>query len=703
MRLASAQAAGLAPAWNSAGSRVREMIWSKALTYLLVMPNRLAAESSPYLRQHAENPVDWWPWNAEALATAKREEKPMLLSIGYAACHWCHVMAHESFEDDATAALMNAHFVNIKVDREERPDLDGIYMQAVHAMTGHGGWPMTMFLTPEGVPFFGGTYFPPDDRHGMPSFRRVLSSVAGAWKERREEVLKSAGSVRAMYENEIVDRGSQIAVGPEALGEAYRGILSMREPRFEGLGGAPKFPQAMALDFCLRHWARTGDAVALELVEKTFLAMGRGGIYDQVGGGFARYSTDVQWLVPHFEKMLYDNALLIRLGAHLWQATGTAEVRRITEETLRWAMREMTSPEGGWYSSLDADSEGVEGKFYVWGTAELAEVLGNDADAARRAWGVTEAGNFEGHNILHVADAEFAAMNVDALTRAKAKLYDVRAKRVWPGRDDKVVVAWNGLMLRAMADAFRVFREPAYLDAAEQAGMFLWKELVREGRTVRAWMDGSAKVGGFLEDYAALGLGFVAMYQATFDRPWLERARRMADSCVEWFWDGERGVFYDTPKDGEQLITRPKDFADNATPAGSSLAAELQLFIAEYFGDDAARKRAERAINSVSAAIPRMPVMLGHLLGAADMAVRGAVQVAITGSGTQEFENAVHRQYLPSLVLSHGNGKELRDLPIHEGRSSETAVAYVCRAYACNLPARTPEALASQLRLAAKV
>ena len=668
------------------------------------MPTRLSSESSPYLRQHAENPVDWWPWNAEALALARREQKPILLSIGYAACHWCHVMAHESFEDEATAAQMNAHFVNIKVDREERPDLDGIYMQAVHAMTGHGGWPMTMFLTPDGVPFFGGTYFPPDDRHGMPSFRRVLSSVADAWRDRRDEVLKSSLSVKAMYEQKTDTRGKreEVRVDGELLQAAFDGILSMREPKFEGLGNAPKFPQAMALDFCLRHWARSANEVALDLVRKTFLAMGRGGIYDQVGGGFARYSTDARWLVPHFEKMLYDNALLIRLGAHLWQATGDAEVRRITEETIGWVRREMTAPGGAWYSSLDADSEGEEGKFYVWGDADFRGILGMDADTAARAWGATAEGNFEGHNILHVADPEFASANAKTLDRAKAMLYAHRAKRVWPGRDGKVVVAWNGLMLRGIAESARVFRTPAYFEAAERAGTFLWKELVRDGRTVRAWMDGSAKVGGFLEDYASLGLGFLGLYQATFDRPWLERAQAMADACVQWFWDEQAGAFYDTPSDGEELITRPRDFADNATPAGSSLAAELQLFMAEYFGDAAARSRAERVINGLAGVIPRMPVMLGHLLGTADMAVHGSVQVAITGSGTDSLEMTVHRQYIPSLVLAHGNGKELRGMPIYEGRESKSAVAYVCRGYACDLPAKTAEALASQLRSAAR-
>jgi uncharacterized protein YyaL (SSP411 family) len=665
------------------------------------MPNRLATESSPYLRQHADNPVDWWPWGPEALALARQEQRPILLSIGYAACHWCHVMAHESFEDETTAALMNERFVNIKVDREERPDLDGIYMQAVHAMTGHGGWPMTMFLTPDGVPFFGGTYFPPEDRQGMPGFRRVLTSVSEAWRTKRDDVLRSAGSVRDMYSQSSLPAPAG-GLDAAVLHAAFSGIAKMREPRFEGLGGAPKFPQAMALDFCLRHHARTGDATALEIAHKTFLAMARGGIYDQVGGGFARYSTDVQWLVPHFEKMLYDNALLARLGVHLWQVTQDPEVRRITEETLGWVMREMTSPDGGWYSSLDADSEGEEGKFYVWSMSELVDVVGTAAETCVRAWGVTAAGTFEGHNILHVADVEFAREHSAVLERAKHTLYMHRGKRVWPGRDDKVVASWNGLMLRAMSEAARVFGKPEFLDAAERCGTFLSKELVRDGRAMRTWMEGSAKVGGFLEDHAALGLGYLAVYQATFDRPWLEKARAMAETCVTWFWDDAEGVFYDTPRDGEQLITRPRDFADNATPAGSSLAAELQLFMAEYFGDHEARARADKVLTSLSGAIPRMPVMLGHLLGAADMAVHGAVEVAITGRKTANLEAVVKKHYLPSLVIAGGNGDEIRDLPLFQGREASTATVYVCKGFTCDLPALTPAALDSQLRSVAR-
>ena len=671
------------------------------------MSNRLATESSPYLRQHAGNPVDWHPWGPEALALARSTDRPILLSIGYAACHWCHVMAHESFEDPVTAAEMNAAFVNVKVDREERPDLDGIYMQAVQAMSGHGGWPMTMFLTPEGVPFFGGTYFPPTDRHGMPSFRRVIASMAEAWRSGREEIGRTAESVRAMYMAEAARRPTGNEPTAETLRAAYRGIARAREPQFEGLGTAPKFPQAMALDFCLRHWARSGEPGALDLVHKTFLAMARGGIYDQVGGGFARYSTDMRWLVPHFEKMLYDNALLTRLGAHLWQATGDAEVRRVTEETLRWVDREMTAPGGGWYSSLDADSEGEEGKFYVWSSHELRGLLGADFETCAQIWGVTDGGNFEGQSILHVADPVVAAAQAPVIERATRLLYEVRAKRVWPGLDDKVLAGWNGLMLRAMADAGRAFGDEARVAAAVRGAEFLAHELIRDGRVMRSWMDGRSRIPGFLEDYASLGLGFIAVYQATFDRRWLDHAQALSTACVQWFWSESDGCFYDTAHDHESLVTRPRDMADNATPAGSSLAAELLLMMSEYCGDGEARRCADQTLAQAAELIPRMPVMLGHLLGACDLAVHGAVEVAIAGdpdsAAVRSLRTAVAAQYLPSLVIAGGTGDAVHAMPLFEGRGLRAATAYVCRGYRCDLPTTEPSVLADQLARAARV
>ncbi|HEX9248587.1 MAG TPA: thioredoxin domain-containing protein, partial [Gemmatimonadaceae bacterium] len=490
------------------------------------MSNRLANETSPYLLQHADNPVDWYPWGPEALERARREDKPILLSIGYAACHWCHVMAHESFEDDETARLMNDTFVNIKVDREERPDIDGIYMQAVQAMTGQGGWPMTMFLMPDGSPFYGGTYFPPDDRHGLPSFRKVLRSVSDAYADRREGVAQSAEQLRQIYDSNLAQTRSSGRLTREMLEGVYRSLEQRYDEKNGGFGTAPKFPATMVLDFLLRHWSRTGASEALEIVVNSFRKMARGGIYDQIGGGFARYSVDASWLVPHFEKMLYDNALLTRLGAHLWQATRDEEIRRVTIETLEWVDREMTSPEGGFYSSLDADSEGHEGKFYVWSEDELDSLLGADSPALKTYYGVTHGGNFEGKNILFVpADRAAAATRagvdeetLDAiLARARRILYDARARRVWPARDEKILASWNGLMLRGIATAARIFDQADFAKLAVRNAEFLAREMVRKGRVMRSHKEGLTRISGFLEDHAAIALGFLAVYELTFD------------------------------------------------------------------------------------------------------------------------------------------------------------------------------------------
>ncbi len=496
------------------------------------MPNRLATETSPYLRQHAGNPVDWYPWSPEALERAKAENKPILLSIGYAACHWCHVMAHESFEDDATAALMNERFVSIKVDREERPDLDSIYMQAVQAMTGHGGWPMTVFLTPDGAPFYGGTYYPREDRHGIPSFKRILAAVSEAYRAKPAEVAATVEALRDLYVATQPVAGEPISA--TLLDDAYRFMSRAYDEEYGGFGGAPKFPQTMSLEFLLTHWARRGIENALAIVEQSFLRMARGGIYDQIGGGFARYAVDRVWLVPHFEKMLYDNALLIRLGAHLWQATKNAEVKRVVGETIRWVEREMRSPEGGFYSSLDADSEGHEGKFYVWDVAELDAILGPEAPLLRAYWGVTPAGNFEGRNILSVADVDHRTLarqfsiEVEQLEliveRAKAKLYEVRSTRVWPGRDDKILASWNGLMVRALAEAARAFGDDEYGALAIEGATFLFDRLVRDGRVLRSYSGGRARIAGYLEDHAARRSGGARRVRADLRRP-LARAR----------------------------------------------------------------------------------------------------------------------------------------------------------------------------------
>ena len=674
------------------------------------MANHLASETSPYLLQHAHNPVDWWPWSEPALARARDERKPILLSIGYAACHWCHVMERESFEHEPTAALMNEHFVCIKVDREERPDLDAIYMQATQAMTGHGGWPMTVFLTPEGEPFYAGTYFPPDDRHGMPSFTRVLLGVADAWKNRQDSVTRTTASMRELYSASLERTRATGTLDEALLSRAMSSLVQRYEPRFGGFDGAPKFPPTMALDFALRQWARTGESQALEMVMHTFRCMARGGLYDQVGGGFARYTVDAQWLVPHFEKMLYDNALLVRLGAHLWQATHDAEVRRVTEETIGWLAREMTSPEGGFYASLDADSEGHEGRFYVWDAGELETLLGEDAALVKAYWGVTDQGNFEGRNILFVpSDAAEVARTQQvtvpeletAIERARRILAEARARRVRPGRDEKILAAWNGLMLRGVADAARAFDDAALRDFAVRNGEFLFRELVHEGRVQRSFTRGVAKIAGFLEDYAALALGAVALYQLTFERAWLDRAQQLADAIVELFWDDETQAVFDTASDGEALVTRPRDVTDNAMPSGSSLAAELLLILGDMFANGDYIERASHLLETVAEPMARFPTAFGHALGAADLSVRGAIEVALSGDVADARLHALARvvgdRYLPSLVLAAGAGAGTSGITLFEGRAGDEPIAYVCRAYACDAPTSDAVVLASQL------
>jgi uncharacterized protein YyaL (SSP411 family) len=677
---------------------------------LHAVANHLATETSPYLLQHAHNPVDWWPWGDEALARARGGNKPILLSIGYAACHWCHVMERESFEDEATAALMNEHFVCIKVDREERPDLDAIYMQATQAMTGHGGWPMTVFLTPQGEPFFAGTYYPPEDRHGMPSFRRVLQGVADAWANKQESVTKTTSSMRDLYRASTERTRATGVLDDQLLSRALSSLVHAFEPRFGGFGGAPKFPPTMTLDFLLRQWARTGEAQALEMVTHTFRHMARGGIYDQVGGGFARYSVDAYWLVPHFEKMLYDNALLVRLGANLWQATRDPEFRRVTEETIGWLAREMTSREGGFYSSLDADSEGHEGRFYVWDASELDALLGEDASLVKAYWGVSPDGNFEGRNILfvpHDAEAVARAQGVTepelrtAVDRAVRILYDAREKRVHPGRDEKILAGWNGLMLRGVAEAARAFGDRELRAMAVRNGEFLFRELVRDGRVLRTYKDGVAKIPGFLEDYAAVALGAYALYQLTFDRKWLERAHRLADAIMSRFWDADAQAFFDTASDAESLVTRPRDVTDNAIPSGSSLTVELLLLLGDLYANGEYTSRASYVLETLAEPMARYPTAFGHALGAADIAVRGAVEVAIAGDPGDGAFNSLAREvanrYVPSLVLAGGEGEAATGITLLEDRGGVEPVAYVCRGYACDAPTDDPAVLGVQL------
>ncbi|MGB3633624.1 MAG: thioredoxin domain-containing protein [Rubrobacteraceae bacterium] len=680
------------------------------------MANRLAEETSPYLLQHKDNPVDWYPWGEEALEKSRVEDKPILLSVGYSACHWCHVMERESFEDEQTARMMNEHYVSIKVDREERPDIDSIYMSAVQALTRHGGWPMTVFLTPDGAPFYGGTYFPPVPSRGMPSFQQVLLSLSDAYENRRDEVLQSAESVRDYLQASTSTAIPKTTLGPELLDASAESLKSQVDHAFGGFGGAPKFPQPMNVEVLLRHHHRTGDEESLEGVELTLQRMANGGIYDHLGGGFARYSVDERWLVPHFEKMLYDNALLVQLYLETYQLTGDDSYKRVAEETLDYVVRDMTSPEGGFYSAEDADSEGVEGKFYVWTPAEIREALEpEEAELAMRYWGVTEAGNFEGKNILNVPQnpetvATAFGISPDELDerieKARSKLFDVREGRVRPGRDDKVLAAWNGLMLRSFAFAARVLDRDYYRAVAEKNAAFLLEKLRHDGRLRRSYKDGRARFNGYLEDYAMVADGLVALYEATFETRWLSAADSLCDAMFELFWDAESETFYDTPADHEKLVTRPRDIYDNATPSGTSVAVDVLLKLALLLDRNDYRQRAEAVLENLSGGMEKLPGAFGRLLSALDFHLSRPREVALVGKpdspDTRALLETVYARYLPNKVVA-GRGPEdeessglvplLADRPTRDGR----ATVYVCEGYACQSPTTDPGELAAQL------
>ncbi len=676
------------------------------------MPNQLIHETSPYLRQHAANPVDWYPWGEAALQKARAEDKPILLSIGYAACHWCHVMAHESFEDAATAVYMNDHFVNVKVDREERPDLDQIYMQAVVAMTGQGGWPMTVFLTPDGRPFYGGTYYPPAPRHGMPSFMQVMQAVWDAWQNRRESLDEQAGKLAAHLQRTIPLGRAEGALEKEMLGQATAVLFNNFDQAEGGFGGAPKFPPSMTLEFLLRYYLQSGEAMALYMAEHTLEKMAGGGVYDQIGGGFARYSTDAHWLVPHFEKMLYDNALLARVYLHAFQITGKPLYRRIVEETLDFAARELRHPAGGFYSSYDADSEGVEGKFYVWPAAEIREILGDDAPVLMAYYGVTEQGNWEGHNILHLprSPQETAVslnLSLDELeakmSGLRQKLYDARAQRVWPGLDDKVLTNWNGLMLAAFAEAGRALNRPDYTQIARQNAVFL-RETMRwgGGRLYHAWKDGAAaRHNGYLEDYAYLADGLLALYQTTFEPRWFVWARQLADTMLAHFRDEANGGFFDTADDHESLLYRPKELQDNATPCGNSMAAGALLRLALYTGEMRYWDAAETAVTALKEPMLQYPSAFAQWLADAAFILGEPQEAAIVGepnaADTAALLDAVFARYRPNLVVAAGLDGE--SVPLLDGRTqlNNQATAYVCRRFICRQPVTQPAELAAQL------
>lgn len=678
--------------------------------------NRLIHETSPYLLQHAHNPVDWNAWNPEALERARREDKPILLSIGYSACHWCHVMEKESFEHEAIAKLMNDNFVNIKVDREERPDLDTIYMNSVQMMTGHGGWPMTVFLTPDGVPFYGGTYYPPMDRGGMPGFPRILISIAEAYREKRDDIAKSAESVLVELKRLDSLKPQESELGPEILDGAANNLLRMLDPDDGGFGRAPKFPPSMTLSFLLRQHHRTGQQEVLNAVELTLDKMANGGMYDQLGGGFHRYSVDAKWLVPHFEKMLYDNALLARIYLDAYLVTGKEFYKRIATETLDYVRREMLDASGGFYSSQDADSEGEEGLFFIWSPQEVTALLGDeDAKLFCRYFDVSEYGNFEGRSILHVDEdaaviAKVLGVSVERLNqtieRGKTILFEAREKRIKPFRDEKMLTAWNGLMLRSFAEAARVLDRSDYLEIAVNNADFLLTELKRDGRLLRTHKNGESKLNAYLEDYAYLADGLLALYEATFDVRWFEEARALIQTMLEQFWDHEDGAFFFTSADHETLITRTKDFYDNAIPGGNSVAAHLLIRLSLLTGDENYRQKTEQILKLLKPAMMRSPSAFGHLLCALDTHLASPYEIAIIGSPeTEEAKKmieTVFNRYLPNKVVAlagSDDSQAARAIKLLEGRNQldSRTTAYVCRNFYCEAPVTEAAQLREQL------
>ncbi|MGW0538069.1 thioredoxin domain-containing protein [Streptomyces sp. NPDC003032] len=670
--------------------------------------NRLAGVTSPYLLQHADNPVDWWPWTPEAFEEARRRDVPVLLSVGYSACHWCHVMAHESFEDEATAALMNEKFVNIKVDREERPDVDAVYMEAVQAATGQGGWPMTVFLTADAEPFYFGTYFPPEPRHGMPSFPQVLDGVHRAWTDRRGEVAEVAGKiVRELGERQLT-QGAGEKPGEDELAQALLGLTRDYDAAHGGFGGAPKFPPSMTVEFLLRHYARTGSEGALQMAADTCERMARGGIYDQLGGGFARYSVDREWVVPHFEKMLYDNALLCRAYAHLWRATGSDLARRVALETADFMVRELRTDEGGFASALDADSEDpatgahVEGAYYVWTPQQLREVLGQaDAELAMACFGVTEEGTFEeGASVLQLPVPEGSLADASRIAAVRERLLAARAERPAPGRDDKVVAAWNGLAIAALAEVGAYFDRPDLVAAAVGAGDLLVRlHMDARARLARTSKDGQAgDNAGVLEDYADVAEGFLALASVTGEGVWLEFAGFLLDHVLAQFVDAESGALYDTAVDAERLIRRPQDPTDNAAPSGWTAAAGALLSYAAHTGASPHRTAAERALGIVKALGPRVPRFIGHGLAVAEAAVSGPLEVAVVGEVLGELHRTALLGTAPGAVVAAGpEGSD--ELPLLAGRGliGGFPAAYVCRGFVCDAPTTEPAALASKL------
>ena len=658
--------------------------------------NRLADETSPYLRQHADNPVDWYPWGEEAFAAARAEDRPILLSIGYSACHWCHVMAHESFEDPEVGALMNRLFVNVKVDREERPDVDALYMEVVQALTGNGGWPMTVFLTPEGKPFFGGTYFPKTARGGMLSFGELCARVDDVWRTRRADLDAQAAELTASLGRTARMAPAGGIPGPEVFAKVLGVLRAQHDDTHGGFGGAPKFPQAMTHEVLVRALAAGEDVGAM--VETSLDAMASGGMYDHLGGGFSRYSVDPVWLVPHFEKMLYDQALLARLYLHAWQVTGHERYRQVVDETIGYVLRELRHDGGGFHSAEDADSEGEEGRFYVWSPSDIATVLDDDdlATAVVAYYGVTPGGNFEhtGKSILNRIHARGDLLRPDPIEAARARLFAAREDRVRPGLDDKVLTEWNGLMLATLAEAAAATGRADWLAAAVANGEFLLAQLRRDdGRWLRSWQaDGGARHLGYAADYGALLDGFVRLAEATGQARWIDAARETADGLLTLFWDHDNGGVLTAGQDAEQLVAPTKDLMDNATPSANSLAAVGLLRLAALTGDDRYREAAESTVRLTGDLVAQHPTAFGHLLGALDLLVNGVAEVVIPGIERPDLVGVVQHAFTPNTVLAWG---EPYESPLWADRA--TGMAYVCRNFTCNLPTDDPEALLAQL------
>ncbi len=677
------------------------------------MPNRLIDQNSPYLLQHAENPVEWYPWGQDALDEAQRQDKPIFLSIGYAACHWCHVMAHESFEDPNTAALMNEHFINIKVDREERPDLDGIYMNAVVAMTGQGGWPMSVFLTPNGEPFYGGTYYPPTRRYNIPSFTEILLAVSRTWQSDRQGIENSARKISEHLERANQTAGTSQALGAEDLEKAAFTLVQAYDWKFGGWGSAPKFPQAMAVEFLLRR-ANNGDQLARDVSVHALTSMSTGGMYDVIGGGFARYSTDNNWLVPHFEKMLYDNGLLSRAYLHAYLITGDEHFKKVCTSTLDFILRELTHPRGGFFSSLDADSEGEEGKFYVWSADEIRGIL-CDATAYQlfsNAYSLPESGNFEGRIVLQrtASDRELAEkLSIsptsveERLDSMHLQLLQAREERIRPTTDDKILTSWNALALLAFAESARYLNRADYLAVARSNASFLLDELYQKDRLLRSWRDGSAQHNAYLEDYASLILGLLALYQSDFDLRWYNAAERLTQEMLDNFTDPDGG-FYDTRQDHDWLLTRPKDTQDNATPSGNSLACQALIHMAAYTGKLEWLDTAGRMLEYIISPALRYPTAFSNWLCAADTLISGVKEVALIGefSNTlmQDYIKALWGRYRPNLVVTHSALPVPDNSPpllMERGLQNNLPTAYICRQFVCQQPTNSAVDFISQL------